>query len=307
MNQHFEGHGDNFAAMGFHDPNKFTDVLSKAVHKGSPIVSLCSPKPDAMPMVYSNGGSIAWCVLLERSPQGGVQVFSAFPFLKGCPIKLKINDTHTWENGVEGEVYGVYRNELALSFFAPFYYKQFLNTSICDDEITVNLAALAYGVQCDVKSTEVNDDSTKIDPASCDATDTSSEENEIPPFPSTPKLFLQPTDTCSIYAYRGRVLAVEEIKLMKTSYKKVKLGLTNNGKTVNESPSTDDLTLDLFISEPILKSYQPAVGDIISGGLWLSGYLDFDEQNTIFKNPNDTDERPKTIWEKITGFFNSFS
>ncbi|MDR3243475.1 MAG: hypothetical protein LBT79_01870 [Elusimicrobiota bacterium] len=271
MAEHFEAHGNRWEAFNyFGGDENFTEVISNGIQKGvidnkgtledKSIVTICHPPNN----------DISLCSLIEKTNKGNVFA-SMYPLMEGIPYKLLITAKYTWKNGIEGEIECKYPGTFNLSFFAPYYVKQFKNIELCK-RYKIFLAGLAYMVENDTRTEFKIDkgDFYKI------ALKTFLEDNPNKTKKDFPYAtvgmrnvsILLPTKYVSELEYRGPILDIEYTELLGVKIVKTKI------RIVRTEEDENGLIINLYIPEPILNGYTPKIDDCIKGVMWLTGYME---------------------------------
>jgi hypothetical protein len=197
-------------------------------------------------------------------------LWSAYPLLEGIPAQLTIDKTHTWTNGVEGVVAAhMAESGLPISFFAPFYLRDFADLTIYGGTKAVNLAALAFKL----RQAGSQEFSVCEGPFYEDRLQAFLEENPeknkadfTPPVVSyRGAKILLPSKYSTEWQFRCPVLAVEEVLFM--DIKVYKLAVEFIGL------DDDVMRGYLYASERILNGYVPEVGHDVEGRLWMTGTI----------------------------------
>jgi hypothetical protein len=269
--EHFEGLGDVWSAL-LGKGESCVSIVQKILAEG-----VASPQNHARYedetlvalMHYPASGSIRAGALIVHKPKSEINEFySAYPILEGRSNRLTIDDTHRWSNGVEGEVAAIAGGEIPVSFFAPFYFRDFAKFTL-DTAVSVNLGALAFSLnQAEPQEFTIKEggfyefrreEFLEDNPGKTEA-------DFSPPVISMrgAKIFVHSHYSCE-FEFRCPVLAVEEISFM---------GIKIYKLTVDFVGRDDDLISGyLYASEHILHGYVPEVGHDVEGVLWMTGTI----------------------------------
>ena len=271
--EHFEGMGNVWSAL-FGDSKSGTDFLPTVVAEGK-LISVCRASDngngmDVLLAQYPESGSVRAGALLVTTPDSkSWELWSAYPLFEGKPTTLTINQKHTWSNGVEGVVAAHMAERGApISFFAPFYLRDFANLAL-DSDIVVNLGALAFSLnQAEPQEFTVEEGNFYED-----CLQTFLKENPqktkadfSPPVVSLSgaKILFHTAYSCE-WQFRCPVLAVEEVSFMDIKLYKL---------TVDFVGADDDVMSGyLYVSEKILDGYVPTAGHDVEGVMWVAGSL----------------------------------
>jgi len=273
--EHFEGMGNVWSALfGKHVPieTAIAVVIPTVIAQGKPsLVRNASGKGagmDAFLMQYPENGSVRAGVLLVTTPNNkNWEVCSAYPLLEGKPVALVIKQKHTWANDAEGIVAArMASGGYLLSFFAPFYLRDFADLALGHDTM-VNISALAFSLsQAEPEEFAIHE-GVFYEQRLHDFLEENPEKTEAdfsPPVVSLSgaKLLFPAHYTCE-WQFRCPVLAVEEVFFMDIKLYKL---------TVDFVGTDDDVMSGyLYASERILNGYIPAVGHDVEGCMWMTG------------------------------------
>jgi hypothetical protein len=271
--EHFEGLGNVWSAL-LGDDGSISDVLPTIIAEGKPI-PICKSSEnksqmDVLLLQYPSESSVCAGVLLVKTHDDkNWGVCSAYPILEGKSVNLTINKTHIWGNGVEGVVAAHSAgNGPPISFFAPFYLRDFASVALESDKV-VRIGALAFSL----RQAEPNEFSVRQGALYEDHLRDFLEENpEKTQADFTPPIvsfrgakILLPSDYSTEWKFRCPVFAVEEVSFM--DIKVYKLAVDFVGV------DDDVMSGYLYASEKILDGYVPEVGHDVEGGLWMTGMI----------------------------------
>lgn len=269
--EHFEGMGNVWGAF-FGDAKAGTEILPTIVTEGKPlsVVSGNDAGMDVLLLQYPEAGSVRVAALLVTTPENtNWELWSAYPILEGKPTTLTINQRHTWSNGVEGVVAAhMVDVEAPISFFAPFYLRDFANLEL-DSHKVVHLSALAFSLSQAAPQEYTIDKGGFYE----DRLQAFLEENPgktqadfSPPTVSLngAKILLPAAYSCE-WQFRFPVLAVEVVLFRDIKLYKL---------TVDFIGYDDDVMSGyLYVSEKILDGYVPLAGHEVEGIMWVTGSL----------------------------------
>jgi hypothetical protein len=290
--EHFEGLGDKWRAI-FGEPDDITDYLQeilstkdiaatgKIFDEGTERNAILLKYPDEA--ASASAGSL----LLYSDDKKSWDLISAYPVLEGLPNRLSIIATHTWENGLEGEVAANISGGPWVDFFDPYYLRD-KDLMWNETERTFSLAALALSIEklgetkFTVKEGAFYEDRLKNFLA--ENPGKTEKDFEPPVISMNGARILFPTNYVSELEYQCPVLSVDEVYLLKKKIYKMSV----------EFVGMDDEMIRgfLYAPESVLNGYIPQAGDDIRGVLWMTGYL-IDTDNVF----QETETMPD--WETI--------
>ncbi|GHT50031.1 hypothetical protein FACS1894102_5270 [Spirochaetia bacterium] len=268
--EHNEAHGDKWDALGFSDEEAL-DLIQESVQRGTTRKDMQSKLNQSgyelVPIVYPEQRPVKICSLITMKPDGNT-ADAFYPIFEGHKNTIKIINKYTWENGLEGEVEFFRDKQFDLSFYAPFYNKDFSNIEM-NLEQEVYLAGLAFIVEC------VNEQKYEISKGDVYKMALQDFLKDNPgktaiDFPSVTihmagAIILFPTSYSSEYEFRSRILSCEKFDVFNKTIYKV-------GIYLSKEDDVGKYKINLYASEKTLKGYLPKIGDEIQGALILSGY-----------------------------------
>lgn len=274
MGEHVEGMGDAWNAF-FGEAKQITDWLPKMVTEG---------KARKIRVVH-NAGEEMHVTMLEYPTQSGVRIgmlvvkkqgeesaelWSCTPIFEGVTNNITIQNTHAWENGLEGVVAGkIGEDGPRITFYAPYYYYE------CDQydfgaQLQIKLAGLALIAEKAEPNVIAIDKGPffeiELQKFLHDNKGKTRSDFKPPVLSMAGSKILFPTKYACEWSFRCPVLAVEEHTLCNVRFFIVSTGFAGDG----ENPIHGHIAL----SERILHGYEPKVGDDIQGVLWMTGVID---------------------------------
>jgi hypothetical protein len=272
MPKHFEAHGDRWEVFGLlEEPDTLVKLIRYCVENGimqkEMVSSIAATDKKIVPLIYPSLGDMQICALIEKSDKES-QFISMYPLMEGIANELRIEDIYTWKNGIEGEVICTFADKIEVSFFAPFYHKEFIDSNINKKEM-IWLAGLASSVK------NANGEKYEIDKGPFYEMQLAEFLKENPnktpnDFPFVTVLTkglaaMLPTSYFCEYEYRGTIENIRYLDFFGEQCAKIKICIVR--------PDDKQLKINLYISKFILKGYIPKKGDDIRGVMWLTGYL----------------------------------
>ncbi len=273
MNNHFEGLGDKWHCL-VDNPVNEVPLLAKAVlEQGGTREAwqVKDAKNETILMAFPPNLPVKAAVVIQgkAEEQSKLSPQTVIPFLEGLPNDLTVEETYTWQNGVEGEVC-VYKDQGSepLWFYTPFLFrdKAALTPGV---RHTFLMSALSYGVR-----RALIDDITISSGAQYEAY----VESFLKEFPDKTRLdvpqlkvsiagkqIIMPGKFPSEYQVRAKVASVEETNF--GEHKIYMLGL-QFGPDIETS-----LNVMMYAHEKVCQGYVPKEGDDIDAYMWLQGRL----------------------------------
>jgi hypothetical protein len=83
--------------------------------------------------------------LLIKSDEHGNSVESFYSVVKGIENAITILEKYEWENNLEGEIIADFNDAVEISFFSPFFCKEFVDVEF--GKIDVFLAGIADNIE----------------------------------------------------------------------------------------------------------------------------------------------------------------
>lgn len=270
--EHFEGLGAAWSAI-FGNSDDLTNYLGDIVSSANVIAQSKAifegVERDVMLTKNPVDGSItAGSLTALISEEKQLLFISAYPIFEGIPNRLTITATHTWENGIEGEVAAGVDSGASIQFFDPFYFKDRISF-VEETKHTVSLAALALKIsKAEHKEITINsgpffEDRLKNflmeNPSKTEA------DFDAPVVVMDGSRILFPTNYISEFGFQCPVLSVEEISFFNIRFYKMYVEFVGMDE--------DIINGYLYASERILNGYIPEAGHDVQGVLWMTGYL----------------------------------
>lgn len=212
-------------------------------------------------------------VIMGGEQGGQLKPCSAMPLMEGLPNDLTVDVVAPWKTGVEANV-GVtmIEGQKPLWFYTPTYFRDFeaLTPGVTH---TFVLAGLAFSLR-----KALVDDMTITEGAQYEAhaaawlaANAGKSRIDVPPLKVSlaGKDIIMPGRAYGEYRMRTTVREIKDCSLDKLNI----VILTVVFPFENREP----LVLPIYVPKPMLKKYEPAVGDSIDMYVWLQGrIIDFD-------------------------------
>jgi hypothetical protein len=268
---HLNGHSvrwEAFSALSSIESRRHAVIT--ALDGGRVMDGLFSENSTVLPVIHSSNSIIKLCALLKIGDKRS-EVFSVFPLPKGDPVKINIETVLPWKNGLEGDVEGYLPDGSNISFFAPFFLKEFAD-ALPDDEIEVNLSGIATSIRDDTgTSFEINKGSfyEEMLKRFLKANRKMTEQYFIPPIVHIDgSMVLVSGRHYGVFDYRSPIFQLEETNFFGVRVVMVKISITPSNDSDDES-----VMITLYIPEAVLGEYKPKLGDNIAGTMLLTGYV----------------------------------
>jgi hypothetical protein len=268
--EHFEAHGDRWRAFGLTDEAILHEIIQPSLEKGKLIEESIYEFPEThdriLPLVYPEKNAIRVCSLVH-SHDGKNVIGSCFPLFQGIKTEAVIASTYTWENGYEGEVEIDNAEGVPISFFAPFYAREFLDLKP-GEKTGVYLAGLAYSCQKAQMEFSVDKGAFYEEQLKKFLQENPGEKKTDFPDPVISMdglVMLFPTDTYSVFEYRATILSLKYEQFMGTTVARAKI-------CIKRDEGKELIHIHLYIPENIYGNLNLEVGMDIQGTLDLAGY-----------------------------------
>jgi len=257
------------------DTKELPAVMTVTAHKGStrPVWCVNDGKVEHMLLVWPQESFFRSAIIVSGKPEGKLNPCTVMPFLEGIPNALRVEKTHTWKNGIEGEVAcALGETEDLLWFYDPLYFRDrkidltegveqtFYMSGLCLavrpallDELTIT-----NGPQYEAWSTkwlQENPDKTRLD---------------VPPLKMDLRgqRILAPTQIAGEYQARA---IVEKAEFFNFGPEKGEVKIHRFVVTFGQEKF---LHLMMYASEfSCLKGYEPKEGDEVDLLFWLQGRI----------------------------------
>lgn len=270
--KHDESHGWAWDAIGLGDQNVLLNCIRETAQNGT-LVEEKFIKDDerdikAYYMKSPQNCSVQMCTLHKiKAEEKVVSIESFYPLLEGIENEITVTDTHVWENGLEGEVIGEFNEMPEVSFFAPFFYKDFADKK--SGNVRVSLAGIANSISIP------NDEEMKITKGplydmqlkeflSENPDKTKDDFKHINVSMKGASMFF-PTEYTSYFQFRSTVQSIETITALNVDVVKMKVCLV-----ICEGKNLDAF---IYTSKYNAAQIDLKVGDDIQGVVMLSGCL----------------------------------
>ena len=204
------------------------------------------------------------CLVVQKK----YEIETFFPVMEGIPSEVCIRGTHTWGNGLEGEV-EVELNGFDLFFFAPFY-KQDFSSLEKSTRTNISFSGLAFTIEDAMMEFEINkgplyesslNEFLKENPGK----NKNDFKNPVANMDGLVALF--PTSYHLVYQYRGIIKTLEYINFYERKIAKTKVCIKrgeNKEKLIH---------IYLYIPLNCCKDCELKIGKDIQGIFWLQGVL----------------------------------
>lgn len=269
-------HGDHWESVSSGAPDFIRNYLPLVVEKGElsgkaeyEAASRAICRADSVVMLsYPNSGRIHGGALLAKPPSSpNFEVWSAYPFVpQGESVRLEVSSLEEWSDGTEGAVVARRGGGGALTFFDPFFFKN--KHYLKDHEYEFVLSGFAYSIKktepivykmssgsgYEMERLRRQEEGRPMDEGETfDVVvgERSTLLSDLPKYPGEYQFFL-PVEGIEQTDFLG-----EEVLVIKSHL--------NDDKR--------DIPFKIFTAKRLLKETDLAPGDLISGLLWMQGYL----------------------------------
>jgi hypothetical protein len=279
--KHDETHGWAWDAIGFEDRDVLLENIQKSVQNGSLVENMIVDNNGrkVFYLVYPNNNPVQICLLI-KSDENENMLESFYPVVEGIENEITILEKHRWENNLEGEVIADFNDAVAISFFAPFFCKEFDN--IKHKKTKVFLAGIADNIEIE------DDEETTISEGPFYevllneflSENPGKTKDDFEPIKISMKgasVFLS-TDYTSYFQFRGTVQAIETVSILDIEILKLKVCLVK--------PDDEDLNAYLYVSKNRVKYNELKIGCDIQGMVMLIGYIDYKISNLYTPDPD---------------------
>lgn len=240
------GHGDHWFTVVESD-NEIESAFFKGIENPESVESL-EQKRDKIKAYFSKGEMLKSCTVTVNN-----EIWTAYPFVAdGIAHEITINGIEEWTNEREAQIRCTLEGA-SLAFFDTMYFK---NKGIYEQgkKYTFHLSALAYYLT-KLETGDLLDRNITITPEKGAAGFFWFNKGDIDDF-----IFLAP------------VKEVTELKFENRIVYRVKAPLFRKGPLYRLN-GEDDIDLFIFVLASRTGGYIPAVGDDITGIMWLQGYI----------------------------------
>lgn len=268
--EHFEGWG-NFWQNLYPDPEQGIKLFPEIIQNGT-VCNNChitnTINETALIQNPGDGDVRLGALLSKENKNEPFEFYSAYPILKGKLNEMTVESTSAWQNDIEGEVSAAVEDGVSLTFFAPFYFRDF-SKFIPGQKMDIEISGFASQLQQVVISEFTveegpfyehmlqeflveNPDKTKTDFAA-------------PVISTNGSTIFYPADIKWLYQFQTPVESVEKISVLDLSF--FKLG------AISHRFDAGNISYFIYVPEHLLNGYEPMVGDDIEGMVWLMGQI----------------------------------
>src|SRR5574344_817262 len=271
--EHFEGFGNEWNAI-FGNVGKFiVDYLKKSVADGD--VVMVNKNSNNFGIASPSNSKMAIMSYID-SKGGNNEYTSASPLMSGIDNQLILKEQYTWKNGIEGEMAAIFPfdaplDNLTLNFYNPFYSINTDNFEI-DKVQLVSLSALALDIEKMKEQKNVIENGAFYDnqlkeflKENPEATENDFKAPTLSIDAENFRCFIPTEYTCS-YEVAGQIEDIEYINSLKTKFAILKVNF-------GHSEIDQNFYCNVYVSEHLLKNYEPKVGEGIQSIIWLTGYF----------------------------------
>jgi hypothetical protein len=269
--KHDESHGWTWDAIGFDNREFLYRKLPDSVQNGGLVENMFNDTKKVFYSVNPICNPVQICILnVINESAKSISVDSFYPIVEGIENEITILDTYVWENNLEGEVIACFNDAVEISFFSPFYCKEFEN--IQEKTVKVFLAGIADSVNVvndeddltinkgPVYEMQLNDFLAKsTDKTECDF-------GSVTVSFKSATVFL-PTDYASYFQFRGQIQTIETVFLFDIEILKIKLCIVK--------ADDKELNVYIYVSKNRVKYSELKTGCNIEGIVTLRGYIDY--------------------------------
>ncbi|MHC1757136.1 MAG: hypothetical protein AB9861_17190 [Methanosarcina sp.] len=240
------GHGDHWLTV-LESDNEIQSSVIGSIEKPEFVESL-KQKDNKIKAFFSQGEMLKTCTITVND-----QLWTAYPFVAdGIPHEITIDGIEEWINEQEAQI----RCSLGDASFAFFDTMYFKNRGIYEKGKKYNflLSALAYSL-------------TKTEPKTL--TDRDGRELSTKGMAA---FFPFGKGDIDDFIFQVPVKEVTELKFGNRTVYRIKVSLFRKGPLYRLN-GEDDIDLFIFVLANTTKGYVPAVGDDITGIMWLQGHV----------------------------------
>lgn len=278
--QHIENHLRPWSTV-LPNTKELPNVITVVVKHGGTRPAWCvkGNKQETMLLAWPKESLMRASILVTGEEEGKLDPVSVMPFLEGRSNELRVEKTHAWKNGVEGEVAcAMGDSEELLWFYDPLFFRD-IKTDLTEGVTqTFFIAGLCLGIRPALLDEltitsgphyeahlatwlQENPDKKRIDAPALKV-------------PLKGQRILAPTQVASEYQARAIISTVETLDFgpEQSPTKIYRCGVTFGQEKF--------LNVMMYISEKVcLKDYTPQVGDEVDMLFWMQGrVVDIDEE-----------------------------
>ena len=266
--EHEESHADMWYALGFSDEEAIMSLIETCVQEGSiPEGEVFEETKEYLaPIICPVGSPAKTCVLLVKRGEN-YEVESAYPLLEGFKNEVIIGEKYTWENKLEGDIQITNINGFENYISTTFFIQDFGNCEK-DTKLEIYISGIAYSVEDAIMEFEVDKgplyenslkDFLKENP------EKRKEDFQNPIVRMDGLVTLFPTETHTLYQYRGTILAIETVDFFGKKVYKAKI-------CIKKTEEGEKMFIYLYISPNNCENCIIEIGKDIMGILKLQGY-----------------------------------
>jgi len=265
---HEEGHGDRWNALGFSGEEEIVNLIKICLQEGSITEEdiLNKPKEYPISIIHPVESPIKICSLLAKKRKNH-ELVSAYPIFEGLLNDVTIGDKYTWENKTEGEVEITNINGFENFVFAPFFVQNSDNFEK-GTKTSIYLSGLAYNIQDAPMEFEVGEGDfyEEILKEFLDENPKKNKDDFSNPIIRMDGLvMLFPTETHTLYEYRGTILTLETIDFFDKKISRAKV-------CIKRTEDEEKMHIFLYISPDRCLNCKLEIGKDIMGIIELQGY-----------------------------------
>ena len=268
--KHSETHGASWDAIGFENIEFILNKIEIAAREGKLLKDMSVDKTNKklFYLLYPNAGSIRFCLLLKSRPKRDDLLMVAFyPLVYGIENEIAIIDKYKWKNKIEGEVTAIFNDNREISFFAPFFSKEF--EDIPKRKIKVFLSGLVEYIKLASEKDIIIKEGNFYNVALNDflADNPTKTKNDFPHVKVRIKgtILCIPSTYSSYYEFRSTIQSIETVSIVGIDVLKMKICLLKD--------EDKELNIFIYVAKNREECKKFKVGCDIEGIVMLRGYI----------------------------------
>jgi len=268
--EHDETHGWAWNAIGFENTEYLLENIQKSLQNGTLLENMIIDNKDhkLFYIVYPNNNPVQICLLI-KSNENSNNLESFYPLVEGIENELTIIDEYKWENELEGEIIADFKDIVEISFFSPFFSKEF--SEYKNKKVKVSLAGIADGIEiADDNETIISEGpffESQLNEFLNENPDKNKDDFEPMKLSMKGASVFLPTEYSSYYQFRSTVQSIEAVFFLNIELVKLKICLVR--------PANNDLNIFIYTTKNKINSKDLKIGDDIQGIVMLRGYIDY--------------------------------